>query len=501
MPATRRVGAVFLALALALLASLPSAGAQTLLSLGVTQVNSDDFPNIASTVTLVDASGRPVLGLGPENWEVLEDGKPVKDVKVGSTVNSQVPLNVALAIDVSGSMQGRAIVDARAAASTFVQGLGPADKAAIISFAEKAQLVQGFTEKKEDLTRAIAGLGANGDTALYDAISLAAQEVGKVKGRRILIVLSDGEDTISATKQLDALGAMQAVEVPVFTVGLGDKVDRATLDGLAAGTGGVALYAPTSEGLTVAYRNIADQLRNQYVITHTSTLRADNQRHAVVVRAKLGNAVAEARSTFVAVSSPPEITVVAPQEGATVRGKVNIEVTAKARGKVARVEAIAAGQVIGVREQQPFTLEWDTSNLAAGNHAVDISVTDSYGNRAVKQVKVTVQALPKATLVPPTPTPTPNRPVVTSETDLTAPLLMAGALVGIGLVVTRSRRLRRQHRVPMRKVVPDKTCPTCGKRLQQGKPCPDCTAADDRLVRGRLRELAGLPPEEEEQQP
>ncbi|MHB1135063.1 MAG: VWA domain-containing protein, partial [Chloroflexota bacterium] len=194
MPAIRRLGVVLLALTLALLVALPSVGAQALLTLGVTQVNGEGFPKVVSTVTLVDAAGRPVLGLGPQNWEVLEDGRPVKAFQVGTTINSQEPLNVALAIDVSGSMQGRAIVDAKAAANTFIQGLGPADKAAIISFAEKAQLVQGFTEKKDDLASAINGLGAVGDTALYDALTLAAQTFGK-SGRRILIVLSDGDDT------------------------------------------------------------------------------------------------------------------------------------------------------------------------------------------------------------------------------------------------------------------------------------------------------------------
>ncbi|MHB1134792.1 MAG: Ig-like domain-containing protein, partial [Chloroflexota bacterium] len=355
----------------------------------------------------------------------------------------------------------------------------------------------------DDLARAINGLGAVGDTALYDALTLAAQTFGK-SGRRILIVLSDGDDTISKAKQIDALGAMQAIEVPVFTVGLGDKVNRAVLDGFATGTGGVALYAPTSEGLVTAYRNIADQLRNQYVISHTSTISADNQRHGLTVRAKVGSAVAEAKSTFVAVSSPPEIIIASPQEGATVSGTVQIWIGAKARGEVVRVEAVAAGRVVAAKEQAPFILPWDTSQLAAGNHSVAITVTDSYGNRATKQMTVRVDPAAKPTAVPPTPVPTSRPPVAASADDfdwLMEPLLAVAAVLGIGVVLVRGRRLRTERRIPMRKVVPPKNCPTCGRSLRRGQPCPTCTAADDEIVRRRLRELGGLPPEDTEEQP
>src|SRR5512146_1751523 len=96
--------ACLLGAVLALLVALPSAGAFAALTAAVSQVKSDRFPTVVSQITVVDGTGRPVLGLGPNNWEVLEDGQRVKDVAVGTAVNDQEPLTVLLAIDTSGSM-------------------------------------------------------------------------------------------------------------------------------------------------------------------------------------------------------------------------------------------------------------------------------------------------------------------------------------------------------------------------------------------------------------
>ncbi len=502
MSALRRLGVALLALLLAL-SILPTAWAQAPVVVAVSQVTSDGFPTVVANVTLVDATGRPILGQGPQSFEILEDNKPVASFKVGTAVDSKEPLNVALAIDVSGSMENRPILDAKAAANTFVQGLGPTDKAAIISFAEKATLVQPFTERKDELGRAIASLNAVGDTALYDAVVLSSRTFGK-SGRRILVLLTDGEDTISKARLVDALSAMQAIQVPVFTVGVGPKVDRQTLDALAVGTGGVALYAPASADLATAYRNISDQLRNQYVLTFSSQVRPDNQRHSLVVRAKAGGAQAEARSTFVAVSVPPEVTIVAPKEGETVHGKVPVEVQAKGAGKIAKVEALAAGMPVGSSEQEPFTLQWDTSQLAGGHHTLTVTVTDSLGNRASKQVTVAVEPPAKPTPVPPTPTATPAaRPPAPSNGNpesLIYGLLGLSAVLMMGLVVVRARRRQLVHKVPMRKVVPDKKCPTCGRPLKKGEACPVCRAEDDKIVRRRVLELGGLPPDDESQE-
>ncbi len=509
MSESRRLSlACVLALVSAFLVTAAGASAQAALTAAISQVNSTRFPTVVSHVTLVDGSGRPVLGLGPTNWELLEDGKPVAKVEVGTAVNLQEHLLVLLAIDTSGSMQGRALEDAKAAASTFVQGLGQQDKAAIVSFAATPLLAQQFTENKEALARALRDLKAVGDTALYDALTLAAEAMAQQSGgRRIVILLSDGEDTASKAKLAEALQAVQAAGAPVFTVGLGAQVDRNVLNTVASSTGGVALYAPSSADLQTAYKNIADQLRNQYVLTFTSALPADGQRHTLLVRARVGGATAEAQAGFIATWVPPQITILAPTAGQTVKGKVRVEVKVEGQSKTAKVEAVAAGRVVGVATSEPYVIEWDTSTLAAGSHTLDVVAYDVWGNRATKQVSVVVEAQPTPTpvLLPTrTPAPTPTPAAAGGSFD---GLLLGGlgffAFAALALVVVRRARRPKAASAwrEMRRDLPISSCPTCGQPLKRGQECPACQAKGEELIRRRLSELAGEanasePPEE-----
>ncbi|MHB1413910.1 MAG: VWA domain-containing protein [Chloroflexota bacterium] len=494
--------ACLVGLLLVLLLATANAQAQAALTAAISKVNSARFPTVTSYVTVVDGTGRPVLGLNAGSLEVHEDGKPVQGLQVGTVVNEQEPLMVALIIDTSGSMGGKAIVDAKAAAVTFIQGLGGNEQAAVISFSERPALVQPFTDNKDDLTKAIASLDAVGNTAFNDALILAGQIVAKQPdGRRIAIVLSDGEDTASQSTMDDALPFLQKAGTPVFTIGLGEKVDRNTLEAVATGTGGVALYAPSSADLVATYRNVTDQLRNQYVVTFNSSFPADNKRHELVIRANANNTTAEAKGSFVAIGVAPEITVVSPKEGETVQGKVRVEVTAEVAGEIKKVEAVAAGTVVGSTNKEPFVFEWDTGRLAAGKAVLDVSVQDSLGNRGTKQVTVQVQPAPASpTPVPPTPTPAPKpiKPAGNSLNQLLLPGSLILAVMAVGLVVVRGRR-QTGYKLPR---VPQDTwpskCPTHGVKLKRGQYCPLCTAEDEKIVARRLRQLAGKPEEPED---
>jgi hypothetical protein len=313
-------------------------------------------------------------------------------------------------------------------------------------------------------------------------------------------VLTDGEDTASKATLMNAVAATQLAGAPVFTVGLGANLDRDVLNTLAAETGGVALYAPSSTDLQTAFKNIADQLRNQYVLTVTSGLPADGRRHTLFVRARAAGGQAEAKGTFVATAVPPEITIVSPTAGQLVQGVVRVEVKATAAGRVSKVEAIAAGRVVGSTEREPYVFEWDTSRLASGNHTLAVAVYDALGNRGIKEVAVRVEGAPVPTPVPePTPTPVPPPPPPRGGPD---PVLLYGGgvlvLVALGLVIA-SRRQRGPQPPYMKYVRPKEKrpskCPDCGGPLRQGI-CAKCTAEDNESIRRRLYELAGRDPDD-----
>lgn len=496
--------ALVLTLALTLGLGLTGALAQAALTAAISQTNSEAFPVVTTHLTLVDGTGRPVVGLGPQDFEVFENGQPVTNLRVGTAVDSTEPLVVALVIDTSGSMEGKPMADAKAAANTFIQGLGPNDKAAVISFSEQALLVQPFTHDKGALAAAIDSLRAVGDTALHDATILAAQALAREQtGRRIAIIMSDGDDTASAADANTAMTAMLMAGAPAFTVGLGYNLDAAVLQNLATRSGGIALFAPSSADLITAFNNIADQLRNQYVLTFTSSLQADGGRHSLLIRARANGTVAEAQGSFVASSVPPEITIISPTDQQVLQGVVPVEVQVNAVAPVRKVEAFIAGRLIGSATAEPFRFDWDTSRLARGNHVLDVVVYDELGNRGVQQVAVRVENVAEPT---PTPTaistPPPVQAAETDKTPLYAGLGGAFVLVLLGLVAVR-RRPRgpeppyMKYERERRKMKSPNTCPTCGKRSKGGYECPACAAEGQKVILQRLRELGGQPPEAE----
>lgn len=492
-----------LALALTMALGLTGALAQEALTGAISQTNSTSFPIVTANLTLVDGTGRPVVGLGRADFELFEDGQPVGDFQVGTAVDSTEPLVVALVIDTSGSMEGKPMADAKAAAGTFIQGLGPNDRAAVISFAEQARLVQPFTPDKAALMQAIASLDAIGDTALHDATILAAQALAReTSGRRIAIIMSDGDDTASLSDAHTAVTAMLMAGAPAFTVGLGHNLDTAVLQNLASRSGGIALFAPSSADLQTAFGNIADQLRNQYVLTFRSALQADGGRHSLLVRARASGTAAEAQGSFVASSVPPEITIISPTEQQVLEGTVPVEVQVQAVAPIRKVEAFVAGRLVGSVSAEPFRFDWDTSRLARGNHVLDVVVYDELGNRGVKQVAVKVETVaPPTPTVTPTPTPAPEQ-AQSNNTPLYAGLGGVFVLAMLGLVAVRRRprgpeppymKYERQRR----KMKRPNTCPTCSKRSKGGYECPACAAEGQKVILQRLRELGGEPPEAE----
>lgn len=502
MSAIRR-GVWSLALALALLwafslGALPTALGQAPLTVAISDIKSADFPTVRAVVTVVDNLGRPVLGLGPESWELVEDDRPVGQVQVGTAVDLQEPLIISLVIDVSGSMAGRPMDDAKAAAIAFVQTLGEKDRGALFTFADRPALVQNFTENKQELIGAVAGLRPAGNTALYDAAIMAARATTRqTDGRRIVVVMTDGDDTSSESTLDETREALGLARVPVFIVGLGHAINKDILNQLAAESGGTTVYAASSSDLQAAFRTLADQLRQQYLLSFRSGLSADNRQHTLLVRARVGGARAEAKGMFVATSIPPRINVVSPTEGQEVEGVVKVQVEAEAAGQVTRVSAVAAGRVIATLESPPYEFDWDTSRLAIGNHALDVSVHDNLGNRATQKVTVRVTSLlpPTATAVPavaPEPAPRQTRSPLQTYAMMGGAGVAALALLGLVLRLGRRGSSKKVNSFPLpAKEVWTGRCHTCGEPLRRGQDCAKCAVEAEEIIQRRLRELAG----------
>src|SRR4051812_33443905 len=169
-------------------------------------------------VSVFDKHGMPFRGLLPEHFTVYED-KVQQDISLFK--EEDAPLSVGLVVDASQSMidkQDRL----QTAALTFVRKSNPEDETAVLSFNDEVVLEQNFTRKESDLSRAFAEISYRGSTALYDAALQAAKHLQN-KGtneRKVLLLISDGEDNKSKSTLQVALRAVSESKVSVYTIGL-----------------------------------------------------------------------------------------------------------------------------------------------------------------------------------------------------------------------------------------------------------------------------------------
>jgi VWFA-related protein len=254
-------------------------------AIAVERVDAAQFPTVRIYVSLATASGVPITGLDAHAFQVHEDGKPVDGLQVEPIVDSQEPIAAALVIDTSGSMADEAKLDkARDAATAFIDQLGPADRATVVSFADEVSVVQDYASDRAALKAAIGSLKAKGNTALYDAVAQTARrQAVQPERRKPLILLTDGADTHSTASLENSIAA--ATGGPVYAIGLGSDVKHDVLDQLASATGGQAIYLPDAEQLKPTFLSIADQLRRQYVLRYTSAVTAEAKPHGLAVQA------------------------------------------------------------------------------------------------------------------------------------------------------------------------------------------------------------------------
>jgi len=262
--------------------------------------------------TAVDRSGRPVRGLVPENFRIFENREEQK-IEYFSELGggSQVPLTIALLIDTSGSVKDKLEFEKTTAGEFFKEVLRPAkDLALIIQFDSEVNLVQDFTQNQDDLISAMKGLRAGNSTSLYDAIYLAAEEKLKHEtGRKVMVVISDGEDTSSKLRKEEAIEAAQKRDVLIYGIGVRSDdfgSNFGVLKKFAEETGG-AFFSPRArfEEIQAAFRSIGEELQGQYSLAYIPTNRKkDGSFRSIDLRSKTGGVRIRARKGYYAPAPP-----------------------------------------------------------------------------------------------------------------------------------------------------------------------------------------------------
>src|SRR5213594_2006628 len=234
-----------------------------------------DLVNILFTVA--DKKGKFVTNLRKDDFRVFEDEKSQAITNFSS--ETDLPLTIALLVDTSGSVRDKLRFEQEAAIEFFYSTLQRTkDKALIISFDSGVDLLQDFTDDPEKLSDAVRKIRAGGGTSLYDAIYLAVNEkLTNQPGRRVLILISDGDDNSSRTSLTETLEVAQKNFVTIYGISTNsaayfgskeqDRGDK-TLKRFSEETGGKPFFPFKVQDLAVSFQDISEELRSQYTIAY-----------------------------------------------------------------------------------------------------------------------------------------------------------------------------------------------------------------------------------------
>jgi Ca-activated chloride channel homolog len=246
--------------------------------------------SIAATVT--DTEGHLVADLPREAFEVFEDGERQS---ITQFTNERVPLGLGLLLDVSDSMFGKRIRDARAAVDRFLFDLlDPADEFFVLAFNHRPRPLTGWTRAREEVQHALATVQPSGGTAIFDAILESLPLIAaRNRQRAAILVISDGADTASNAGLRDVAAALLRSDAFVYAIAIDSperqaintRVNVDTLRQITADSGGRTEVVHNSDDLADATARIAQELNSQYVLGYSSSHPSDGRFHSIRLRA------------------------------------------------------------------------------------------------------------------------------------------------------------------------------------------------------------------------
>lgn len=222
-------------------------------------------------VNVTDSDGAIVGGLTKDDFALFEDGRP-QTIALFER-QSQIPLALTLAIDTSGSVK-KDLAREAAAAKHFARAmLRPQDQMSVLQFATEVSVLTPFTNKLSQIDRGLNHLHGEWATAFYDAICAGSEALGRKQGRKVLVVISDGDDTVQNSTYAQALQAAlrndvmiySIIDVPIAASAGRDTGGEHALITLSEQTGGKDYYV-NQGGLDKTFEKLSEDLRTEYLL-------------------------------------------------------------------------------------------------------------------------------------------------------------------------------------------------------------------------------------------
>jgi len=246
---------------------------------------------------LVTDNGQPILGLGPADFELLDNGVP-QQVELVSF--DQIPLNVILALDMSDSVAGERLDQLRGAGVGLLVALKKEDQAALVTFNQAVRLGAKLTSDVPTVREALRWAQGTGNTALVDG-TYAGLMVGESDaGRGLLIVFSDGVDTSSWLRADAVLDTAKRADVVVYGVSVVPPLKPEFLREMTTLTGGRLFEIEKTANLAQTFLGILDEFRHRYLVSYTPKGVAKGGWHKLDVRVKTRRTTTKARPGYLA---------------------------------------------------------------------------------------------------------------------------------------------------------------------------------------------------------
>jgi VWFA-related protein len=251
---------------------------RTLRTKGLLYADKVDVDAVQVTVTVTDEHGKFVGGLPRTAFHLFEDGKPQT---LGYFASEDVPLELIVAVDISGSMTP-IMPRLKRSVKNFLGAVPAANQVTLLGFNDTVFTLTRKTTDQAERIRAVDRMAPWGATALYDAIVRGIEALGRQTGRRALVVFTDGEDQGSHVTLSDVERRLQASDVTLYMIGQGRGVThdylRKVMQRLTVPTGGRAFTTDNIEALQGAFEELLQELSNQYLLGYqpTNAIRDDS---------------------------------------------------------------------------------------------------------------------------------------------------------------------------------------------------------------------------------
>ena len=273
---------------------------------GGTQTFRTEVQLVQVAATVTDHDGRLITSLGRDDFIVHEDGV---EQTVRFATRERLPVSLGILVDVSDSMYGQRIADARAALDRFVLDLlAPADEAFLMVFNHGPRLVAPWTFPPRNLAHHLNDVKPFGGTAIYDALMASIPLLSTRRHQRCgMVIVSDGEDNSSDATLYDAVRALVPTDAFVYAIAIDEpsgpaiarKFSPQALNDITGPTGGYTEAIKTSADLPRATERIANELNHQYMLGYMPVHAPDGKYHSIRVRVRDGSYMVRARRGYV----------------------------------------------------------------------------------------------------------------------------------------------------------------------------------------------------------